>query len=71
MAPAAADDYAGPATIAERGRLVELLVVREIELTCDVEAVVAWVLGAASPNRHRVLDFTDPPRLAVDVRDGR
>jgi hypothetical protein len=71
MAPAAAHDAAGQATIAERERLLDLPVVRELELTCDFEEVVTWVLGAASPNRYRVLELTDPPRLAVDVRHGR
>jgi hypothetical protein len=68
MAPAAAHDAAGHATIADRERLLDLPIVREVELTCDFEAVVTWVLGTASPNRYRVLELNDPARLVVDVR---
>jgi hypothetical protein len=67
MAPAAAHDAAGHATIADRERLLDLPIVREVELTCDFEAVVTWVLGTASPNRYRVLELNDPARLVVDV----
>ena len=42
--------------------------VLEVELTCDFEVVVTWVLGTKSPNRYRVLELSAPPRLAVDVR---
>jgi hypothetical protein len=40
----------------------------ELELTCDFEAVVTWVLGLESPNRYQVRELSNPPRLVVDVR---
>lgn len=66
--PAAAHDEGGRPTVAERERAYELPIVREIELTCDFEAVVVWVVGTASPNRYRVLELGGPARLVVDIR---
>jgi hypothetical protein len=67
---ASAHDDQGKATIAERDRQRQLSlgVLRELVLTCDFEGQVVWVLGLASPNRYRLLELTDPPRLVVDVR---
>lgn len=65
---AVAHDEEGRPTVAEREQMYELPIVRELELTCDFEAVVVWVAGAASPNRYRVLELDGPPRLVVDVR---
>jgi hypothetical protein len=58
---------AGSPTIAERKQLTDLPVLAELRQTCDFEAVVTWVLGVRSPNRFRVLELNDPPRLVVDV----
>lgn len=68
MSPAYAHTETGKPTVAERERLPDLPVLRELESTCDFEAVVTWVLGVASPNAYRVLELADPPRLAVDVQ---
>lgn len=68
LEPAAAHTEAGEATVRERERSLELPVLRELELTCDFEAQVQWVLGVASPNRYQVLELEAPPRLVVDVR---
>jgi len=65
--PAVAHTEAGAPTIAEREKALSLPILRELELTCDFEAVVTWVLGAASPNRYSVLELRDPPRLVVDI----
>lgn len=67
LSPADAHDDKGHPTAGERERKIELGVLRELEMTCDFEGVVTWVLGVSSPNRYRVLELTDPPRLAVDV----
>ncbi|MFO7179178.1 MAG: hypothetical protein DIU78_010805 [Pseudomonadota bacterium] len=66
--PAAAHTEEGVATIAPRERKLDLPIVREIELTCDFEAMVTVVLGTAKPNRFRVLELDAPPRIVVDVR---
>lgn len=68
MMPAHAHTEAGRPTIERRKRSLRYPVLRELESTCDFEAVVTWVLGVASPNRYRVLELQDPPRLVVDIR---
>ncbi|SFR42541.1 hypothetical protein SAMN05216203_0191 [Marinobacter daqiaonensis] len=68
MYPANAHTREGRPTVTERERLTSLPVLSEVELTCDFEAVVTWVLGVGSPNRYRVRELSDPPRLIVDVR---
>ena len=69
--PARAHDDAGSPTLAAREFEPRLPIVREIERTCDFEAVVTWVIGVASPNRFRVFELSGPPRLVVDIANGR
>lgn len=66
--PARAHTDEGQPTVVERERMPNLTVLSELELTCDFEAVVTWVLGVQSPNRYRVRELSSPPRLVVDVR---
>lgn len=66
--PANAHEETGKPTIAARERQLELGVARELELTCDFEAVVTWVVGVSSPNRYRVMELREPARLVLDVR---
>ena len=68
LSPAVAHTEAGAPTIAERERALALPILRELELTCDFEAVVTWVVGVASPHRYSVLELTDPPRLVIDIQ---
>jgi hypothetical protein len=68
LEPADAHTPNGVATITERERKLELGVLRELELTCDFEAQVVWVLGVSKPNPYRVLTLNDPLRLVVDVK---
>ena len=68
MTPARAHTEAGEATITERSRLFDMPVLKQLELTCDFEANVTWVLGLASPNRYRVKEVPDPARLVIDVK---
>lgn len=68
ITPARAHDEAGQVTVAQRERKLSLPVLRELELTCDFEADVTWVLGVASPNRYRVSELSGPARLVVDVQ---
>lgn len=68
MSPVRAHTEQGEPTVQERERRPGLPVLLEIELTCDFEAVVTWVLGVSSPNRYRAVELDDPPRLVIDVR---
>jgi hypothetical protein len=68
--PANAHDALGQPTAGPREHAPDLPVVREVERTCDFEAVVEYVLGVASPNRYRVLELADPARIVIDVRHG-
>lgn len=65
--PAYAHTEEGQPTVAERELRPGLPIVREIERTCDFEAVVTWVVGTASPNRYRAFELASPPRLVVDI----
>lgn len=67
MSPVHAHTEEGRPTVLERERHPRLPVLLELELTCDFEAVVTWVLGMASPNRYRVVELADPPRLVIDI----
>ena len=68
MEPASAHTDAGESTIPFRERRSSYPVLRELQSTCDFEAIVTWVLGVGSPNRYRVMELTNPARLVVDVR---
>lgn len=67
LQPAAAHDDYGNATVTDRSQHLDLPIARQLELTCDYEADVTWVVGVASPNPYRVLELADPPRLVVDI----
>ena len=66
--PANAHTDAGEPTIASRVFSPNLSIIKELRSTCDFEAEVAWVAGVASPNKYRVIELTDPTRLAVDIK---
>ena len=66
--PANAHTEAGAPTVAERDRQLTLEVAKELESTCDFEAVVTWVIGVEHPNHYRVLELENPARLVVDIR---
>ncbi len=55
-------------TVAERERKPALPIFQELELTCDFEGEVTWVLGVKSPNKYRVMELREPTRLVVDVQ---
>ncbi len=65
--PAYAHTEAGEPTVRQRELKPALGIVREVERTCDFEAVVTWVIGTASPNRYRAFELLEPPRLVVDI----
>jgi hypothetical protein len=59
------------ATIRDRARSPSLPIIKDLKITCDFEAEVAWVAGVSSPNRYRVLELKDPTRLAIDIKHGQ
>jgi len=68
LSPAQAHDERGRPLITDRERRPGLPVLRELEQTCDFEGDVTWVFGLSAPNRYRVLELSNPPRLVVDVK---
>ncbi len=68
MTPARAHDDAGRATVGPSEQRPGLPVLLQLSPTCDFEGELSFVLGVASPNRYRVLELRDPPRIVVDVR---
>jgi hypothetical protein len=68
VSPARAHDDRGQATVVRRAWAPRLRALRELKVTCDFEGEVVWTLGAARPNRYRVLELSRPARLVVDVR---
>jgi hypothetical protein len=67
MSPMNAHTEEGQPTIPLREQALDLPVIRELERTCDFEAVTTWVIGVGSPNPYRVVELSDPPRLVVDI----
>jgi hypothetical protein len=63
--PASADEAI--AGVTAPGRDPSLGAIREVEMTCDIGGVVAWVIGSASLHRFRAMELTEPPRLVVDI----
>jgi len=68
MTPAQAHDDSGRPTVSAAPQRPKLPVLLELVPTCDFEGELSWVLGVGSPNRYRVLELREPPRLVVDVR---
>lgn len=68
MTPAQAHDEKGRPTAGKTEPRPGLPILQQLEATCDFEGELSWVLGVAKPNRYRVLELKDPPRLVVDVR---
>lgn len=68
LRPAQAHDEKGAATVKSLEWRPKLRAVREIQLICDFEADVTWVLGLDQKREHKVLELTNPPRVVVDVQ---
>lgn len=64
---AQAHDEAGNTTVDQLEIKPGLGTVVEIERTSDFEGQVVWVLGLTEELDFRVIDLTDPPRVAVDI----
>ena len=68
LSPAQAHTDEGVATVKELERQLTLPVLQELELTCDFEADVSWVLGLSARRPYRVSELASPPRLVVDIQ---
>ncbi len=66
--PANAHTEEGKPTVENRELFPNHKIIKELKLTCDFEAEVAWVLGVSSPNHYRVLELKNPTRLAIDIK---
>jgi len=66
--PASAHDERGNPAPVERDRALGLPAVREMQLVCDFEGQVEWVLGVAGASPYRVSELTGPTRVVVDIR---
>jgi hypothetical protein len=64
---AQAHDEAGNTTIDELEISPGLTTIVEAERTGDFEGQVTWVLGLTEELDFRVIDLTDPTRVAVDI----
>ncbi len=69
--PAQAHTDDGRPTVPHRRTRYDFPVLLETALTCDFEAEVSFVLGLAAPYGYRLVELSDPSRLAVDLRRGR
>ena len=67
LEPARAHDERGRATVSDRSRQTELPSLRDMQLICDYEGQVEWILGLNDRERFRVTELINPSRLVVDV----
>jgi hypothetical protein len=67
LSPAQAHTEAGTATIQQPERHVNMRIVKELELSCDFEGEVSWVLGLSMQNKYQVSELSGPSRLVVDI----
>lgn len=68
LSPAQAHTEAGEVTVRDRERRPALEMVRELELSCDFEGQVSWVVGLSARRPYRVSELAAPPRLVVDIQ---
>ena len=68
--PANAHTEQGDLTVRDRNRVWQErgANLRALRLICDFEAVTEWVAGVRYRGKFRVLELTNPARIAVDVR---
>jgi hypothetical protein len=68
LSPAQAHTEAGTVTVKEQERHFTLPVLRELEVSCDFEGEVSWVLGLTARRPFRVSELSGPARLVVDIQ---
>lgn len=67
LEPSRAHDDRGRPTVTERSRITDLPLVRAMQLICDYEGQVEWVISVDAPNRFRVTELSNPARVVVDI----
>jgi hypothetical protein len=68
LSPAQAHTETGTVTAGLRERHPNLPVLKELELSCDFEGEVSWVLGVSARRPYRVSELAEPARLIVDIQ---
>jgi len=56
-----------PANVA-RSQTLNMPIIKELKLTCDLKGDVTWVLGVSSRQKYRLFLLDNPPRYVVDVQ---
>jgi hypothetical protein len=69
MDTAQAHNDAGQPTITDRDRHLNCRNLKQLVLTCDFEAKVAFLVGLDSKKPYRVIELQNPTRLIVDVKN--
>ena len=69
MDTAQAHTDAGQPTITDRDRHLNCRNLKQLVLTCDFEAKVAFVFGLDSKKPYRVVELQNPTRLVIDVKN--
>lgn len=59
--------HEGTSTIDERDHKLDFPIILRLVSTCDFENVVAWVAAVSTPNKYRLMELNNPPRLVVDI----
>lgn len=67
LQPAQAHDERGNATVQDRSRTPALPAIREMQLICDYEGQVEWILGVPAQLPFRSIELGNPARVVVDV----
>jgi hypothetical protein len=68
LEPARAHDDAGNSTLEPRDTAPGFPALLEARLICDFEGHVEWAFGIAETTAFRVLELTEPARIAVDIQ---
>jgi hypothetical protein len=66
--PAQAHDEAGNSTLEPRDTAPGLPALLDARLVCDFEGHVVWAFGIAHATAFRVMELSQPARIAVDIR---
>ena len=69
--PATAHNDSGESTVDVREIDLGGTAITEAEGTCDLEALVAWVVGVTGQRPFKVFELSGPPRLVIDIANVR
>lgn len=71
LVPATTHNEAGKTTVPSPEIRPGLAVIQEMDMICNFEGNVTWLLGLAARNRFRVHELAEPARLVVEIEHGR